>query len=121
MADRPFIAVISITLTSGGQNTGEYDVGQGNTFTIDRIQQSSTGIFDVIDIADSFGNRFTNASVNQTINGQLFCDVDSDNNNNADLKNPIVVKNNGKLQITAKDTSGNPNVVKFYLQGMLTN
>ena len=121
MADRPFIAVVRIVLTGSGQNTGEYDVGQGNTFTINRMQQRSTGAFDIIDVADSFGNRYTNASVSQPIDGQLISDVAVDNNCPADLVNPIVIKNNGRLQITALDTSTSANTVDIYLQGMLTN
>jgi len=121
MADRTFFAVVEIVLAGNGEGVGEYEVGAGNTFTIKRIQQKSTGAFDIIDLADNFGNRYTNASVSEPIGGNLFTDIEADNNNPADLTDPIVIKNNGRFQATVKDTSGSANTVYFFLEGMLTN
>lgn len=121
MATRPFFVVVQIVLTANGQNSGEYDVGQGNTFNIQRIQQKSTGAFDIVDISDNFGNRYTNASISEPIGGNIFTDIDTDNNNPADLTNSIVIQNNGKIQFTVLDTSGSSNTVSFFLQGLLEN
>ena len=119
MATRPFIAIVQIVLSSGGQGTGDYDAGHAQEFTNNRIQQSSTGTFDILDINLSSGNRLTNASLAQPINGQIFSDVEVDNNNPADLITPWLVDGNNSIQFTVKDTSSGANTVKLYLQGTL--
>ena len=57
MADRTFFAVVEIVLAGNGEGVGEYEVGAGNTFTIKRIQQKSTGAFDIIDGRSVYGSK----------------------------------------------------------------
>lgn len=120
MADRPFIAVIPIVLTANGEGSGEYDVGQGNVLRIERILQKSEGSADIIDMSDSFGNKYGNMSSDKPLDVSYFTDIASDNNNPANLPNPIVIENNGKLQFRLKDTSGAGNTVYLYLHGFLS-
>lgn len=121
MATRPFFVTIPIVLTSNGTNTGEYDVGQGNTLTINRILQKASNTCDIIDISDSFGNKYGNMSTANPLDINIFTDILSDNNIPAQLPNPIVIENNGKLQFTIKETSGNAYTAYIYLQGLLSN
>lgn len=119
MANRPFYVVIPITLTANGENSGEYDVGQGNVLTIKRILQKSTGGADIIQFTDSFGNNFGNISASAPLDINAFTDIGADNNVPPNLPDPIVIKGNGKLQFRLKDTSGSGNTVYLYLTGYL--
>lgn len=121
MAKRTFYVSIPILLAANGQNTGEYDVGQGNTLTVHRMYQKSAGAFDIIDISDSFGNKYGNMSTAKPIDGNILTDVAADNNNPAELPEPIIVSNNGRIQFTLQDTSSSPNQVYIYLIGELDN
>lgn len=121
MADRLFYAVIEFNLTSGSTETAQYTVGAGNTLTIERIQQANDGTFDILDIFDTAGNRYTNANADNPISGNAFPDVDADNNNPADLARPIVIEGNVSFGFTIKDTSAGVNVVQIFLVGYLEN
>ncbi len=120
MAERPFIVVIKVSLTSGADGSGIYNVDSGNTFTIREIRQKSTSTFDITGIQDQQGQDFTNASTSLPIDGNYFPDILVDNNNPSILPSPIVIQPSGLIRFLLKDTSGSANDVFIYLHGILS-
>lgn len=120
MAEQYYTAVLQETVGSNAQTTLSLDVSSGQEFEIHRIQQSSTGAFDILDIVNQFGNNLSNASSSNPIDGNFFSDINTDNNVPTDLPFPINIPNNGQIQFIVKDTSGSSNTIEIYLSGKLT-
>lgn len=110
-----YVVPLSVTLSSGGVGTVTLSVGSNQTVEIHRIQQKSTGPFDITKLTDSFGNNLGTVTPNNPLDGNYFSDIETDNNVNSDLIEPITIQTNGELQISVKDTSASANVVVFYL------
>lgn len=119
MGDRTFTAVIRISVAGSAQGTGIYDVNSGQNFVIRRIQQRSTGNFDILDIEDQAGNSFTNANSTQPLGGNYYTDIDANNNNPSDLTDDIVIPASGSIKFTIVDTSTTNNDVDIILSGQL--
>lgn len=110
-----YVVPLSVTLSSGGVGTVTLSVGSNQTVEIHRIQQKSTGTFDITKLTDSFGNNLGTVTPNNPLDGNYFSDIETDNNVNSDLIEPITIESNGELQISVKDTSAGTNTVVFYL------
>jgi hypothetical protein len=120
MATQFYVAVIQATVGSGAETTLSLDVSSGQEFEIQRIQQKSTGAFDILDIINQYGNNLSNASSSNPIDGNFFSDIASDNNVDADLPYPILIPDKGQIQFIVKDTSASSNTIELYLSGKLT-
>jgi len=110
---RPFIYVDKVSLSANGSDFIKIEMGATEKGTIKVISFKSTGTFQIEEILDGAGNRYSNCSSNDPIPRELFLIEKAINKGGVELPIPIELPPKQTLSIKVKDTSGSSNDVYF--------
>ena len=121
MANRPFIAVITVEVGASVAGVGSYRLSEGQSFEINRIRQQADGTCDITNIQMSNGDNLTNAGTSNPIPLKYFQDIASGYTADSKLDHPIMLEGGGQLTFYFLDKSGSSNTVQVFLEGLLKN
>jgi len=116
---KPFLLLLRATLTGSGTGTVSYTVPPGQTLTLNKIFQKSTGAFNITDINDATGHKYSNASNSNPIDSDMIRDVADGYNGLSEFPVPIVLGGGTQIQFNLTDTSTSSNTVQLMLAGKL--
>lgn len=119
MARLPFSIPFEEALASGGTITFEYQAPTNQQYEIHGLMYVSTGGFDITDLYDSEGNRFTNATVSNGIDSGLLLSGGDDNNGINPFSEMFVLEGGRSIHIQIQNTSLAANTVNMVLFGIL--
>lgn len=101
----------------GGALQLSVQVPSGQEYIFEDIVHVSTGIFDLIDIVDSDGWRYTNAIQSSGLKNTLLKDGADDFHGINPFNTPIVIGGGKTLYFEVLDTSTSSNTINFALSG----
>jgi hypothetical protein len=117
MATVPFWFTDSISLSANAQADLQLIISAGELARLRRVQFVSTGAFNLVDMRDASGFRFSNASSNDPIPNTMLNDAANDLTGIAHLVPPLELKGPNQLNLTIIDTSAAANVVRVTIEG----
>lgn len=117
MPSLPFLIPLNGTLSANGTLQLSFQVPSGQKYLIDKLVQVSTSTFNIIDIVDSDGMRYTSATQSNGLPNTLLKDGADNYHGVNPFETPIEVGGGKTLYIELLDTSGSSNTVSIGLTG----
>lgn len=111
----PFLLQLRLVLTANAQGSLFYTVPNTESLNIKAIIQSSTGVWQILDVRDTTGRHYTNAGSSNPIPSAVIASGSNNNNSIKDLGAPIELAGGVGLIIDAQDTSGAGNTINVTL------
>jgi len=113
MASHPFMMIMQVVCAGSGTATLSYNVAKQEVLKLHKFLVSATGIFNIVDIRDSQGRHYTNASGSAPIPDTIIGKPVDAFNNLGELPIPLVLEGGTTLYVDVVDTSTATNTIKF--------
>ncbi len=111
MAEHSYFLVLKGTAAANAKATLSYQVPATVVLELDDIVISGTGAFDIVDIRDSRGVHYTNASESVGIPNTVFKNAGQAYTGIERWRTPILIEGGGTLYVDVLDKSGVSNTV----------
>lgn len=113
---RPFWFTDTITLAANASGSLNLPVSAGEKARFKRAQFIATGVFQINDIRDSSGQRYSNASTNDPIPSTALNDAATDFSGISRFEPPLELEGPLQLLFDILDTSAAPNTVRVIVE-----
>lgn len=120
MPEKSFFINLDAALTANQTQTLSYTVPTNEGLVIERIYQTSEGAADIVELSDSTGVGYSNASDGNGLNINVLPDLANEFHAAVPLPMPITLEGGVTFRIRVKDTSGSSNDVNVILAGRVT-
>jgi hypothetical protein len=117
MAVYPFWWTDTLSLSPSGSGNVRLEVAAGEKARFKELFYVSSGSFNVIDIFDATGKRYSNASSSDPITSTMLRSTANTNNTASRFEPPLELDGPNALVISVTDTSGAANTVRVLVTG----
>jgi len=117
MPVRPFIFTDTVVLAASGSGTVRLPLSSGETARFRALRFVSTGTFNLVEIKDDSGQRYSLASSDDPIPSTMLQDARNAFRSIDGFSPALELEGPNAISLSINDTSGAPNTVRISVEG----